>query len=273
MFNINSKEDFLNKKIIISYQNKLEVKQIVKVLEDNFKDIVWRNGNKPTQLPLIVRHCDGYLLIIDKKLYLSDACETDKTLLLSFSQFNNLIVELNRKPILDEVEKKYLWNIVKPFKNRVVDIYKSTSYVDEYAFIVIRVKSIFKNRISYESLLLPMFKRDDMYKNMKGNKKYTLEELGLIEPKKFTLTEFWNNKGKKSLAIHCDTKEKATKLLKAFDKLGEKWNDGDSYLSLNMYGFYKDKTCYSNNGGYNRHGFYKARLYKIYEFDEVDLEN
>lgn len=271
MFNINSKEDFLNKKIVISYQNKLELKQIVKVLEDNFKDIVWRNGNKPTQLPLIVRHCDGYLLIIDKKLYLSDACETDKTLLLSFSQFNNLIVELNRKPILDEVEKKYLWNIVKPFKNRVVDIYKSTSYVDEYAFIVIRVKSIATTRVSHESLLLPMFKKDDMYKNMKGNKNYTLEELGLT--KKITLTEFWNSKGKKPLAIHCDTEEKAKTLLKAFDKLGEKWISGNSYLLDNIYGVHNKSTCYSNNNKYCSYDFYRGSNYKIYEFDEVDLEN
>ena len=273
MFNINSKEDFLNKKIVISYQNKLELKQIVKVLEDNFKDIVWRNGNKLTQLPLIVRHSDGYLLIIDKKLYLSDACETDKTLLLSFSQFNNLIVELNRKPILDEVEKKYLWNIVKPFKNRVVDIYKSTSYMDEYAFIVICVKSINETRLSNEALLLPMFKRDDMYKNMKGNKKYTLEELGLIEPKKITLTKFWNNKEKKRMAIHCDTKEKAKTLLNAFDKLGKRWYCGYSYLNIDYYSVYHQDTCYSNNNQYGSYDFYRGSNYKIYEFDEVDLEN
>lgn len=272
MFNINSKEDFLNKKIVISYQNKLELKQIVKVLEDNFKDIVWRNGNKPTQLPLIVRHCDGYLLIIDKKIYLSDACETDKFLLLSFSQFNNLIVELNRKPILDEMEKKYLWNIVKPFKNRVIDIVKSHQFdYPEYEYIYIRVGSITENKV--ELMTLPCFKKDSMYKEMELKRSYTLEELGLIEPKKITLTEFWNNKGKKPLAIHCDTEEKANKLLKAFDKLGEKWISGNSYLLDNIYGVHRKSTCYSNNNKYCSYDFYRGSNYKIYEFDEVDLNN
>lgn len=270
MFNINSKEDFLNRKVVISYQNKLEMKQIVKVLEDNFKDIVWRNGNKPTQLPLIVRHCDGYLLIIDKKIYLSDACETDKCLLLSFSQFNNLIAELNVKPILDEVEKKYLWNIVKPFKNRVIDIVKSYLFdYPEYEYIYIRVGSIIDNKV--DLMTLPYFKKDSMYKEMELKRSYTLEELGLT--KEITLKEFWNNKGIKRMAIHCDTKEKANTLLKAFNKMGKKWSSGCSYTSFNNYEDYQNKTCYSNDGCFAYYDWYKRYGYMIYEFDKVDLDN
>lgn len=36
-----------------------------------------------------------------------------------------------------------------------------------------------------------------------------------------TLEEFF--KSKEGLAIHCDTEDKANRLLKAFDRLGEKW--------------------------------------------------
>lgn len=270
MFNINSKEDFLNKKIVISYQNKLELKQIIKVLADNFKDIVWSNGNKLTQLPIIARHNDGYLLIIDKKLYLSDACETDKCLLLSFSQFNNLIAELNVKPILDEVEKKYLWNIVKPFKDRVAGIIKR-SYCN-YEHIRIKGRSIFDD-YNYFITELPDFKKGSMYKNMEIDREYTLKELGLIEPKKkkITLEEFFNSKEK--MVIHCDSEEKANRLLKAFDKLGKNWCSGLSYLSTNNYRSYKQNTCYSNNNEYAPYIWYRNHGYTIYEFDEVDLEN
>lgn len=90
--------------------------------------------------------------------------------------------------------------------------------------------------------------------------------------KKITLTQFFDTK-KETLVIHCDTEEKANKLLEAFDKLGETWCDDESYLSCNEYNDYKDKTCYSNDGGYGEYGSFENRLYKIYEFDEVDLEN
>lgn len=90
--------------------------------------------------------------------------------------------------------------------------------------------------------------------------------------KKITLTEFFNAT-RESLVIHCDTEEKANKLLKAFDKMDKTWCDDGSYLSSNEYDDYKDKTCYSNDGGYGEYSFFKNRLYKIYEFDEVDLEN
>ena len=91
------------------------------------------------------------------------------------------------------------------------------------------------------------------------------------ELKKITLTEFWASKEK--LAIHCDTEEKANELLQAFHKLGKKWCDDTSYLSSNEYYLHKDETCYSNLGGYSARDFYKKNSFKIYEFDEVDLEN
>lgn len=88
-----------------------------------------------------------------------------------------------------------------------------------------------------------------------------------------TLTEFWNSKGKKHMAIHCNTRKKAHKLLKAFDKLGQKWTSGCSYLKRDNYDDEGDKICYSNNGFYCDYGYYKNNNYIIYEFDEVDLEN
>lgn len=53
---------------------------------------------------------------------------------------------------------------------------------------------------------------------------------------KIKLTEFWNSK--EYLVIHCDTQKKANELLKAFDKLGKKWADGDSYLGDTYYNYF-----------------------------------
>lgn len=85
---------------------------------------------------------------------------------------------------------------------------------------------------------------------------------------KITLSEFWANKGKKNMAIHCKTEKEANELLKAFDKAGEAWSGGGNYLANSYYGY---KVCYDNG---NRVGIietYERLHYRIYEFDEVDL--
>ena len=73
------------------------------------------------------------------------------------------------EPILDEKEKEYLANIIKPFRNRVKYIIKEQTWVGEYITI----------KLEYENVPLPNFKKNTMYKNMKLDKDYTLEELGL----------------------------------------------------------------------------------------------
>ena len=72
------------------------------------------------------------------------------------------------KPILDDVEKEYLSNVIKPFRDRVSSISKDAplEYItisldgDDFAF-------------------LPNFEEGKMYKGMETNRRYTLEELGL----------------------------------------------------------------------------------------------
>lgn len=73
------------------------------------------------------------------------------------------------EPILDEKEKEYLSSVIKPFRNEVTYIVKDGNSTKEY--IVINLKD--------ESIYLPYFKKDTMYKNMEANKEYTLEKLGI----------------------------------------------------------------------------------------------
>ena len=81
------------------------------------------------------------------------------------------------QPILDDIEKEYLGNIIKPFRNRI--IYIAKRYVDnEGEYIVIYVKQ-YNDKNYSETIMFPFFKKRAMYKGMELNKKYTLEELGL----------------------------------------------------------------------------------------------
>lgn len=72
------------------------------------------------------------------------------------------------KEILDDVEREYLLNIIKPFRDKVEYIAKHGGN-KEYIDICIRNDS---------KIIFPYFKSGTMYKGMELNKKYTLEELG-----------------------------------------------------------------------------------------------
>ena len=73
--------------------------------------------------------------------------------------------------ILDEVEKRYLRNIIRPFRNRVKAISLITSGGKGYCYINIELKD--------ENIYLPNFEINTMYKGMKPEKEYGLEELGI----------------------------------------------------------------------------------------------
>lgn len=91
--------------------------------------------------------------------------------------FLNQEIEIEAKDVLDEIEKKYLKSIVRPFKDRVEYIEKRS--IGTLYFIAIVIKSIAPD-CSIETIYLPYFKPESkMYDGMELGKKYTLEELGL----------------------------------------------------------------------------------------------
>lgn len=81
-----------------------------------------------------------------------------------------------KKPILDEVERKYLSDVIRPFRKEVTDIIKLSFCGSEEHYISIRLRdeSGFRDYVN-----LPNFKSNTMYKGMEINKEYTLKELGL----------------------------------------------------------------------------------------------
>ena len=80
------------------------------------------------------------------------------------------------KPILNDAEKEYLGNIIKPFRDRIIWIGKSVYIPGEYIEIYLRH---YDDGCSSYSIILPYFKKGTMYKGMELDKEYTLEELGL----------------------------------------------------------------------------------------------
>lgn len=71
---------------------------------------------------------------------------------------------------LDKVEKKYLSEVIRPFRKKVTAIRKIEARAGE-EYISIFLKD--------DGMCLPCFKKDTMYKGLELEKRYTPEELGL----------------------------------------------------------------------------------------------
>lgn len=76
-----------------------------------------------------------------------------------------------KEEILDEAEKRYLRGVIRPFRARMKYIMKEDI---NYA-----TKEYIRIDLGREMINLPKFDSGSMYKGMKLNKGYTLEELGL----------------------------------------------------------------------------------------------
>ena len=77
-----------------------------------------------------------------------------------------------KEQILDDVEREYLSAVIKPFRNKVKYIVKMHGFSEARQFIRIIM-------CDDDCANSPFFKGGTMYKGMKLDKQYTLEELGL----------------------------------------------------------------------------------------------
>ena len=96
-------------------------------------------------------------------------------------EFNNIlagnleIVKLS-KPILTEKEKEYLSSVIKPFRDRILHIFKFDLMGYEGIGIDLKFPKVENHE---DAMTLPSFEKGTMYKGMEANKDYTLEDLGL----------------------------------------------------------------------------------------------
>lgn len=79
--------------------------------------------------------------------------------------------EYEEPKILDDAERRYLRNIILPFYDSVKSVSKLPNPNSDREFICIDLGA--------ESVMLPYFTANTMYKNMKVQKEYTLKELDI----------------------------------------------------------------------------------------------
>lgn len=130
-------------------------------LEEEFNIDRGRNIYKLTDYGLVYRNYNQYRWKHSERF---------ERLMLGYYEITKI-----PKPILDEKEKEYLSNVIKPFRNRIAYIMKCEDFTGEY--IEIDLKD-YCDEIP-DIVMFPYFKKGTMYKGMEVNKEYTLEELGL----------------------------------------------------------------------------------------------
>lgn len=86
-------------------------------------------------------------------------------------KFLNQEIEIEDEEILTDEEKKYLENVIRPFKDKVEYIRKVNAIGNEYI----------KIDLFNDDAVLPYFEFGKYYKGMETSKEYTLEELGLFK--------------------------------------------------------------------------------------------
>ena len=219
------------------------------------------------------------ILLKDGKRYVTkcqadDTYDREKGLLLCLAKangytYNDICEMLNNAEYLgkkpDAVKFDGVREVKRPAKvGEYVKVVNATSHnINDYANgdilkIIKKEKGILEIRYYYKNAIC----------------KYITEpEYVVLEnytPYKITLSEFWANKGKKDMAIHCKTDDEADELLKAFDRVGQVWNSGDKYTKFAMF-YGSGDLCYTNN---NRFCYYvpgEIDGIMVYKFNEVDL--
>lgn len=114
---------------------------------------------------------DSYAIMFDDKV--------KDTIRINDTVINALLTWLNKahkEPILDEAEKKYLSAVIRPFRGRVKYICKIESL---FRMGMQFIKISTGDNYCDDSITFPLFASGTMYRGMKANKDYTLEELGL----------------------------------------------------------------------------------------------
>lgn len=118
----------------------------------------------------------GYL---NNPCILTDEKITNKQGILIYGKLFQLLTgELEiEQPILDDIEKRYLENVLRPFKNRVMYVEK----VAQFGYESIRYRVHLPTK-EYGNMTceFPYFDKETMYKGMKLDEQYSLEELGLF---------------------------------------------------------------------------------------------
>lgn len=136
--------------------------------------VTYRNGDKRTVVDENLINSCGY---ISKKLsqYTNELKDTVIGKSLDIVKVERPVkyeTVFEREEVLDETEKKYLAEVIRPFRKRIQFIQKKKEITEINPYIRIVCED-------NDKLVFPYITDNSMYKGMEVNKKYTLKELGL----------------------------------------------------------------------------------------------
>lgn len=136
--------------------------------------VTYRNGDKRTVIAGNLINSNGY---ISKKLNqytneLKDTVIGESLNIIKVERPVKYEIVFEREEILDEIEKRYLTEVIRPFRKRIQFIQKKKEITEINPYIRIICED-------NDKLVFPYITDNSMYKGMEVNKKYTLEELGL----------------------------------------------------------------------------------------------
>lgn len=149
----------------------------VKFIKSDLKDgdiVTYRNGDKRTVIAGNLINSNGF---ISKKLNqytneLKDTVIGESLDIIKVERPVKYEIVFGREEILDEIEKRYLTEVIRPFRKRIQFIQKRKEMTEINPYLRI----VFENN---DKLVFPYITDNSMYKGMEVNKKYTLKELGL----------------------------------------------------------------------------------------------
>lgn len=136
--------------------------------------VTYRNGDKRTVIAGNLINSNGY---ISKKLNqytneLKDTVIGESLNIIKVERPVKYEIVFEREEILDEIEKRYLTEVIRPFRKRIQFIQKKKEITEINPYIRIICED-------NDKLVFPYITDNSMYKGMEVNKKYTLKELGL----------------------------------------------------------------------------------------------
>lgn len=140
-------------------------KKIRDITEEEFE--IWKNYNCKTY----DLHCTGCPFRASECGFVGLRFPWYENKEMFSDKFLDQEIDIATPEILDDVEKRYLSAVIRPFRKRVDYIMKSSNSCCDKEYIFIRLDDDF--------LSLPYFEASTMYQGMELERAYTLEELGL----------------------------------------------------------------------------------------------
>ncbi len=175
-FKVGDKIKGINDNYAITNENML-MGEVIKVSSDGMMIRILKHTNSAYEnAEYGAKNSKKYFALVNEEKTFFKRLPNDYTGTLEIE--NGYIVK--NKEILDKVEKEYLENFLRPFKEEVKEITKirkAFSFQNEMLHIGL------KDIGSYD-IILPEFKKGTMYKGMELYEAYTLQELGLFKEEK-----------------------------------------------------------------------------------------